>query len=154
MEIVFIIVACVLTFIFIKFLLKKLLTGLFILSFAGIISFVYKVNYSISVLLITMLIFSANSIFSEVKRMGSNIIKSHNLYLNGGSEKMVNLLFSINYIVFMSICYIVLVRMSFNMIDTIELGIAFCLTWSFIWMVGYSRKILFKCISTREYKVQ
>lgn len=150
MEIILIIVACVLAFIFVKFLLKKLLLGLFILGFAGVISFVYKVPYSISVLSIAILIYSTLSIFSEIKHMGSNIIRPRKVYLNGWSEKMVDLLFSVNYIVFMSICYILLMRASFYTIDTMQLSITFFLTWSFIWIVGRSRKVLFKYINTRE----
>lgn len=150
MEIILIIVACVLAFIFVKFLLKKLLLGLFILGFAGVISFVYKVPYSISVLSIAILIYSTLSIFSEIKHMGSNIIRPRKVYLNGWSEKMVDLLFSVNYIVFMSICYILLMRASFYTIDTMQLCITFFLTWSFIWIVGRSRKVLFKYINTRE----
>jgi hypothetical protein len=154
LEIILIIVACVFAFMFIKYLLKKILLALFILGFSGVISFIYKIPYSISVLSISILIYSIKSISLEVKHMSGNLIKSRRLYLNGWHEKMVNLLFSVNYIVFMGICYMMLMRVSFSIIDTMELVIAFCLTWICIWIVGHSRFVLFKCIDSNELEIQ
>ncbi len=153
LEIILIIIACIIAFIFIKYLLKKILLALFILGFSGIISFIYKIPYSISVLSISILIYSIKTIFSEIKHLGRNLIKSRRLYLYGWHEKMVDLLFSVNYIVFMGICYMILMRICFSMVNIMNLGIAFCLTLVCIWAVGHSRSTLFRCINKKEFEV-
>ncbi|MFR9069963.1 MAG: hypothetical protein ACLVIU_06340, partial [Paraclostridium sp.] len=66
MEIILIIVACIIAFMFIKYLLKKILLALFILGFSGVISFIYKIPYIISMLSISILIYSIKTIFSEI----------------------------------------------------------------------------------------
>lgn len=153
LEIILIIIACIIAFMFIKYLLKKILLALFILGFSGVISFIYKIPYSISVLSISILIYSIKTIFSEIKHIGGNLIKSSKLYLNGWHEKIVDLLFSFNYIVFIGICYILLIRIGFSMISAMDLVIAFFFTWICIWLVGHSKNTLFKCINKEEFEI-
>lgn len=150
MEIIIAIIAIILIFIVVKYLFKKLLFCLFILGFAGVVSFIYKIPYSICIFSLVILIYSINCILSELKYMGSNLIRPCKLYLNGWYEKIVAILFSINYIVFMIICYMTLMHKGIFMIDAMELGVAFCLTWICIWAVGSSRKLLFTYINRKE----
>lgn len=138
---------------FIKYLLKKVLLCLFILACSGGISFVYKIPYSISIFSISILIYSLYSIFSEIKNVGCKLFKSRKLYLDGWSEKLVDLLFSVNYIVFMITCYMLLMRMSFSMIDIFELGIAFFITWICLWLVGHSKGFILKFIKPKECEI-
>lgn len=138
---------------FIKYLLKKVLLCLFILACSGGISFIYKIPYSISIFSISILIYSLYSIFSEIKNVGCKLSKSRKLYLDGWSEKLVDLLFSVNYIVFMITCYMLLMRMSFSMIDIFELGIAFFITWICLWLVGHSKGFILKFIKPKECEI-
>lgn len=138
---------------FIKYLFKKVLLCLFILACSGGISFIYKIPYSISIFSISILIYSFYSIFSEIKNVGCKLFKSRKLYLDGWSEKLVDLLFSVNYIVFMITCYMLLMRMSFSMIDIFELGIAFFITWICLWLVGHSKGFILKFIKPKECEI-
>ena len=150
LELILILITCILAFIFIKYLFKKLMLCVFILTFSWGISFIYKIPYSISVFSVLILIYSFYSIFSEIKNMGGKLFKSRKLYLDGWSEKLVDLLFSINYIVFMLAAYILLMRFSFSMIDIFELGIAFFMTFACIWLVGHSKNFILKFIRPKE----
>jgi hypothetical protein len=138
---------------FIKYLFKKVLLCLFILACSGGISFIYKIPYSISIFSISILIYSLYSIFYEIKNVGCKLFKSRKLYLDGWSEKLVDLLFSVNYIVFMITCYMLLMRMSFSMIDIFELGIAFFITWICLWLVGHSKGFILKFIKPKECEI-
>nr|WP_250673726.1 hypothetical protein [Paeniclostridium ghonii] len=153
MELILILIACILGFIFIKYLLKKVLLCLFILALSGVISFFYKIPYSISVFSVSILIYSIYSIFSEMKNISCKVFKSRKSYLDGWSEKLVDLLFSANYIVFMITCYMLLMRISLSMIDIFELGIAFLVTWICIWLVGHSKSFILKYIKPKEYGI-
>ncbi|SCI13735.1 Uncharacterised protein [uncultured Clostridium sp.] len=146
MEMIIAIICVILLFIIIKYLLKKLVFALILVGVTGIISYIYKVPYIISLCSILILLYSIYSIFSEVKFFGYNIIRPCRLYINGFYEKIVTLLFSLNYIVFMSICYITLMSISFSMIDIVELATAFIFTWIFVWLVLHTRSLLFSII--------
>lgn len=146
MEIIFIFIAILIILMFIKYLLKKIFFMALGLGIAGIISFLYKVPYIISLCSIMILIYSINSIFSEIKYMVCSLVKPCRFYRNGFYEKIVTLLFSMNYIIFMSICYIALMSMSFSMIDIVEIATAFSFIWICVWLVMHTRTILFKVI--------
>ena len=134
-------------------LFKALLKTYISYGFTGIILNNILSWFWISVLSISILIYSIKTIFSEIKHLGRNLIKSRRLYLYGWHEKMVDLLFSVNYIVFMGICYMILMRICFSMVNIMNLGIAFCLTLVCIWAVGHSRSKLFRCINKKEFEV-
>ena len=150
LEILVCIIGILLAFIFLKFIFKKLFLIVSLLGFAGIISFIYKVPYIISIASMLIFIYSVNTIFSEIKYMAKSFIKPCRFYEYGFYEKIVNLLFSLNYIVFMSICYLSLMNTSLSMIDIAELGIAFCITWIFVWIVLNTRSMLFNYINALE----
>lgn len=153
MELILILIACLLGFVFIKYLFKKVMLCLFILACSGGVSFIYKIPYSISIFLVSVIIYSFYSIFSEMKNMGCKLFKSRKSYLDGWSEKLVDLLFSINYIVFMITSYMIFMRMSFSMIDIFELGIAFFITLLCIWIVGHSKNFVLKFIRPKEFEI-
>ena len=152
MEIILILIACLIGFMLIKYLLKKILFGFLILVFSGIISFIYKIPYTIMLLSISIIIYCIFSICSELKQMLLNLFKSRKSYLNGWYEKIVDLLFSTNYIFFMINCSIYLVRMSFSTFNTMNLVIIFLISWMCIWTIGHSKFILFKCLEQQTNK--
>ncbi len=84
--------------------------------------------------------------------MGENLVKPRRFYLNGGYEKIVALLFSINYVIFMILCYTTLMNKSFYILDIIDLCISFCLTWICIWIVGHVRSIFLNYVNTKTYE--
>ncbi|CEN79038.1 hypothetical protein [Paraclostridium sordellii] len=152
MEIILILIACLIGFMIIKYLLKKILFGFLILVFSGIISFIYKIPYTTILLSISIIIYCILSICSELKQILLNLFKSRKSYLNGWYEKIVDLLFSTNYIVFMINYSIYLVRMSFSTVNTMNLVIIFLISWIFIWSIGHSKFILFKCLEQQTNK--
>ncbi|CEN22959.1 hypothetical protein [Paraclostridium sordellii] len=152
MEIILILIACLIGFMLIKYLLKKILFGFLILVFSGIISFIYKIPYTIMLLSISIIIYCIFSICSELKQMLLNLFKSRKSYLNGWYEKIVDLLFSTNYIFFMINCSIYLVRMSFSTFNTMNLVIILLISWTCIWTIGHSKFILFKCLEQQTNK--
>ncbi|MFR3558888.1 MAG: hypothetical protein ACLTUN_10125 [Paraclostridium sordellii] len=152
MEIILILIACLIVFMIIKYLLKKILFGFLILVFSGIISFIYKIPYTTILLSISIIIYCILSICSELKQILLNLFKSRKSYLNGWYEKIVDLLFSANYIVFMINYSIYLVRMSFSTVNTMNLVIIFLISWIFIWSIGHSKFILFKCLEQQTNK--
>ncbi|CEN22292.1 hypothetical protein [Paraclostridium sordellii] len=152
MEIILILIACLIVFMIIKYLLKKILFGFLILVFSGIISFIYKIPYTTILLSISIIIYCILSICSELKQILLNLFKSRKSYLNGWYEKIVDLLFSTNYIVFMINYSIYLVRMSFSTVNTMNLVIIFLISWIFIWSIGHSKFILFKCLEQQTNK--
>lgn len=152
LEIILILIACLIVFMIIKYLLKKILFGFLILVFSGIISFIYKIPYTTILLSISIIIYCILSICSELKQILLNLFKSRKSYLNGWYEKIVDLLFSTNYIVFMINYSIYLVRMSFSTVNTMNLVIIFLISWIFIWSIGHSKFILFKCLEQQTNK--
>lgn len=152
LEIILILISCLIGFMLIKYLLKKILFGFLILVFSGIISFIYKIPYTIMLLSISIIIYCIFSICSELKQMLLNLFKSRKSYLNGWYEKIVDLLFSTNYIFFMINCSIYLVRMSFSTFNTMNLVIIFLISWMCIWAIGHSKFILFKCLEQQTNK--
>lgn len=152
LEIILILIACLIGFMLIKYLLKKILFGFLILVFSGIISFIYKIPYTIMLLSISIIIYCIFSICSELKQMLLNLFKSRKSYLNGWYEKIVDLLFSTNYIFFMINCSIYLVRMSFSTFNTMNLVIILLISWTCIWTIGHSKFILFKCLEQQTNK--
>ena len=153
MELILLLIATIVTFIVVKYLFKKLLFCILIVIFAGIFSLIYKISYSVSIFSICILLYSIKCIFSEVIYMGGAIIKPCRFYLHGAYEKLVALLFSLNYIFFMIICYILLMSKSFYILEVMDLLISFCLTWICIWFVGYIRNIFLNYISTSQCEI-
>lgn len=153
MELILPLIAIIVIFIFVKYLLKKFLIFISVIIFSGVLTLIYKIPYSISIFSVSILLYSIHCIFLEFKYMGKSIIKPCRFYLNGAYEKLVSLLFSINYIVFMTICYILLMNKSFYMLDAIDLGISFSLTWICIWCVTRTRNIFLSYINTAKYEI-
>lgn len=153
MELILVIFAIIFIFIFIKYLLKKFLLLLLFFLVSAFIAFVYKIPYSISISSILIFIYSIKCIVSEFKYFGGNLVKPCKFYLNGAYEKLVSLLFSLNYIVFMFICYVLLMSKSFYIIEFFDLIILFCLTWLCIWFVGNSRNTFLRYINPKKCKI-
>lgn len=146
MEIFIPVIGLILVFMFIKFILNKIFYLTLLLGFTFIINFTYKIPYTICLCSIGIIIYALYSIYSEIKYMGKSFIKPCRLYYHGFYEKIVTLLFSMNYIVFMIIIYSILISRSFFMFDIVEICITFALTWVFIEVVLNSRNIVFKLI--------
>lgn len=153
LELFLFLILTVATFVFIKYLFKKFLFFIFIVIFSGIFALIYKVPYSVSTFSICILLYSIKCIFSEIIYMGGTIIKPCKFYLNGFYEKIVTLLFSLNYIIFMTICYMLLISKSFYILEILDLVIPFCLTWLCIWCIGYIRNIFLNYINTSQYQI-
>lgn len=153
MEIFIGIVLFVIAFMIIKYILKKVLFGLFIMLLSGVISFVYKTPYSISLLSILIILYGSMSIYSELKYMSNSLLKSRKTFSNGGYEKICALLFSINYISFMFISYMLFISKGFYMLDIIEFIVTFIFTWVCVWFIGKFRYVLFSYLSVEKYEI-
>lgn len=153
LELALILLTFIIACMFIKYFFKKIIFFIFILFSSGCISLAFKIPYSVSICSFCILLYSIKCIFLEFKFLGMNIIKPCKLYLNGYYEKLVYLLFSLNYIVFMSICYIFLVSKSMYILEVLDLVIAFCLTWISIWLVGRMRSIFINYININKFEI-
>ena len=153
MELALLLIAIIITFFIVRYLFKKLLFCIFILICAGTYTIIYKIPYSISTFSICILIYSIKYLFSELINIGGIIIKPGRFYLNGYYEKLVCLLFSLNYVLFVAISYMLLISKSFYIIDIMDLVISFCLTWVCIWFIGYIKDVFLKYINTIECKM-
>lgn len=154
LELALIIILLVLSYMIIKHLFKKILSGLFILGLCGVISFIYKISYEVTLISIVMIICAIKFIMSELKHMGSDFIKPCRLYSNGLYEKMTALLFSINYIIFICLCSILLLRRNLYITNISDFLIICCVTWIIIWSIGRIRTIIFNCLDNIDPEVE
>lgn len=152
LEIAIAIIICIFAFMIVKFLFKKILLCLFILGVTLLISFIFKTSYSTILASIIMILCSIKFIFTEIKHLGSDLIKPCKFYSNGLCEKITLFLFTLNYIIFVCICCIILVLRNFYTINIKDLSIAFCFTWILIWLIGKIKNLLFNHLSTIEYE--
>ena len=151
MKLILILILCLFGNKFIKYLFNKFILFLFILSISIGITFVYKIPYKISIFLIFVLIYTFYSVLSQLKIIKFKIFKSRKLYLNGWYEKLVDLLFSLNYITLIILSYIVLTKFSFTFMDIYKLSISFFVTWISLWIIGHSENFLLKIIRCNKY---
>lgn len=153
MELIVALISIAVIFIVITYIVKKIFTFISVVLLSAILTLIYKIPYSISIFSVSILLYSIRCIFSELRYMGKSIIKPCRSYLNGAYEKLVNLLFSINYIIFMTICYVLLMSKILYMLNITDLGMSFALTWICIWFVTRTRNIFLSYVSRFEYEV-
>ena len=130
----------------VKYFLKKIILCFFILVLSLGISFIYNIPYNISLFLLLVIIYSFYSILSELKNTNCKLLKSHKLYVDGLSEKLVDLLLSLNYIAFMITCYMLFIKLSLLILDIFKLITTFFIILISIWIVGHSKKFILKFI--------